>query len=50
VKVKISSFDAKAKAAEVELNDEAPGSLLGRLLTSLGSASVEFTAPPEVSA
>ncbi len=34
--------------ADVEAQDEAPGTFLGRLLTSLGAASIEFTAPPEV--
>jgi cytidylate kinase len=32
---------------EVERIEEAPGSLLNRLLQALGSASVEFAAPPE---
>jgi cytidylate kinase len=32
---------------EIEEHDEAPGSLLSRLLASLGAASIEFTAPPE---
>lgn len=32
---------------EVEAHDEAPGSLLSRLLGALGAASIEFTAPPE---
>jgi len=35
---------------EVESQDEAPGSLLSRLLTALGSSTVEFSAPPEVAA
>ena len=37
-------------AEEVESQDEAPGSLLSRLLTALGSSTVEFSAPPEVAA
>ena len=32
---------------EIEEHDEAPGSLLSRLLGALGAASIEFTAPPE---
>jgi cytidylate kinase len=36
--------------AEVEAQDEAPDSLLTRILTSLGSASIEFSQPPEVAA
>jgi cytidylate kinase len=35
---------------EIEEHDEAPGSLLSRLLASLGAASIEFTAPPEPAA
>ncbi len=35
---------------EIEEHDEAPGSLLSRLLASLGTASIEFTAPPETAA
>ena len=35
---------------EVEEQDEAPGSFLSRLLTALGSTTVEFSAPPEVAA
>jgi len=36
--------------SEVEEQDERPGGFLHRLLTALGAASVEFSAPPEVSA
>jgi hypothetical protein len=36
--------------AEVEAQDENPGSFLNRLLTALGSASVDFSVPPEVAA
>lgn len=36
--------------AEVEAQSEAPGSLLARLLTSLGAASVEWGAPPDATA
>ena len=36
--------------AEVEDEDEAPGSFLTRLLTSLGTTTIEFSAPPEVAA
>lgn len=36
--------------SEVERHEEAPGSLLNRLLQALGSASVEFAAPPEAAA
>src|SRR2546430_14083042 len=32
---------------EVEKLEEAPGSLLDRVLQALGSASIEFAAPPE---
>src|SRR5205085_5237031 len=32
---------------EVEKLEEAPGSFLGRLLQALGTASIEFAAPPE---
>jgi hypothetical protein len=35
---------------EVEAQDENPGSFLNRLLTALGSASVDFSVPPEVAA
>lgn len=35
---------------EIEEHDEAPGSLLSRLLASLGAASLEFAAPLESSA
>lgn len=35
---------------EVAAQDEAPDSLLTRILTSLGSASIEFSQPPEVTA
>jgi cytidylate kinase len=37
-------------ASEVERHEEAPGSLLNRVLQALGSASVEFAAPPEAAA
>jgi cytidylate kinase len=37
-------------ADEVAAQDENPGSLLNRLLTALGSASVDFSVPPEVAA
>jgi cytidylate kinase len=33
---------------EIEAHDEHPGSLIGRLLTALGTASVDVSAPPEV--
>lgn len=36
--------------AEVESEDEAPGSFLTRLLTALGTTTIEFSAPPEVAA
>ncbi len=36
--------------AEVEAEDEQPGSLLGRLLVALGSASTEPMIPPEATA
>jgi cytidylate kinase len=36
--------------ADVEEHDEATGGFLSRLLTALGSASVEYSAPPEVAA
>lgn len=35
---------------EVEEQAEAPGSLLARLLSALGSTTVEFSAPPEAAA
>ncbi|HVH64723.1 MAG TPA: cytidylate kinase-like family protein, partial [Candidatus Acidoferrum sp.] len=35
---------------EVEAQDESPGSFLGRLLTTLGSASLDYSIPPEVAA
>jgi cytidylate kinase len=35
---------------EVEKLEEAPGSFMGRLLQALGSASIEFAAPPEATA
>ncbi len=35
---------------EVEAQDENPGSFLNRLLTALGSASGDFSVPPEVAA
>ena len=35
---------------EVEQHDEAPNSLLSRILTALGSASIEYSTPPEVAA
>jgi cytidylate kinase len=34
----------------VEKLEEAPGSFMGRLLQALGSASIEFAAPPEATA
>lgn len=37
-------------ASEVEEHDEAPDGLLRRILTALGSASVEYSTPPEVAA
>jgi len=37
-------------ADEVEELEEVPGSLLSRLLQALGSASIEFAAPPEATA
>ena len=36
--------------SEVESEDEAPGSFLTRLLTALGTTTIEFSAPPEVAA
>ncbi len=36
--------------AEVEKLEEQPGSFLNRILVALGSASVEFAAPPEAAA
>lgn len=36
--------------SEIEEHDEAPGSLLNRLLASLGAASFEFAAPPDTAA
>jgi cytidylate kinase len=35
---------------EVEAQDESPGSFLSRLLTTLGSASLDYSIPPEVAA
>ncbi len=35
---------------EVEQHEESPGSFLSRVLRALGSASVEFAAPPEAAA
>src|SRR5437868_9354149 len=35
---------------EVEKHEESPGTFLTRLLQALGSASVEFAAPPEAAA
>jgi cytidylate kinase len=35
---------------EVERQEEVPGSFLNRLLQALGSASIEFAAPPEATA
>jgi cytidylate kinase len=35
---------------EVEKHEESPGTFLNRLLQALGSASVEFAAPPEAAA
>lgn len=35
---------------EVERHEEVPGSFLNRLLQALGSASIEFAAPPETTA
>lgn len=37
-------------ADEVERNEEAPRSFLARVLNALGTASVEFAAPPEAAA
>ena len=37
-------------AEEVEAQDESPGSFLSRLRTALGSASGDFSVPPEVAA
>lgn len=37
-------------ADEVEKLEEAPGSFMARLLEALGSASIEFAAPPEATA
>lgn len=36
--------------AEAEEEDETPGSFLSRLLTALGTTTIEFSAPPEVAA
>lgn len=36
--------------SEAEDEDESPGSFLTRLLTALGSTTIEFSAPPEVAA
>jgi cytidylate kinase len=36
--------------SEIEEHDEAPGSLLSRLLASLGAASLEFAAPADTTA
>ncbi len=36
--------------SDVEEHDEATGGFLSRLLTALGAASVEYSAPPEVAA
>src|SRR5262249_61406502 len=35
---------------EVERHEEVPGSLMSRVLQALGTASIEFAAPPEATA